>query len=328
MASPTSSLLAGAPRPDRMGAFQRAQEEEMNAAREQALIVVGPGERLEELSAALGGLLGRVSGSPVRLVGIEDLAQLLLLRSGSGELLLDGDLVPPEDIGILRRFLEGRSGWSLSVVGEDQGALERRGLLGLGQSRFLRWPPDLSVLRAIARGGAREASPAAAPAMVPLPDTAVRSRPPRSARNGTFDLCALLDDLIVGRAVSEAAADYDFQASEELRVGFARDEAASMLEGFLGLAEACAGPDQRVEVRARQSGGEALLELVFPPGALTDGDLPALLGGGPFQGPRELRAAAEGARGALERCAELDGRATLGTARPGRLLLAVHLPLA
>ncbi len=310
----------------------------MDAQREQSLIVVGPGERLEELSAALGGLLGRVPGAPVRLVGIEDLAQLLLLRAGSGELLLDGDLVPGEDIGILRRFLEGRAGWSLSVVGEDQGALEQSGLLGLAKSRFLRWPPDLADLRALARGlssgpAARATAPApraAAAGPVPLPDTAVRSRPPRAAtaRNGTFDLCALLDDLIVGRAVSEAGAEYDFQASEELRVGFARDEAASMLEGFLGLAEACAGPDQRVEVRARSSGGEALLELVFPPGALTDGDLPALLEGGPFQGPRELRAAAEGARGALERCAELDGRASLSTARPGRLLLAVRLPLA
>ena len=304
----------------------------MAEARKQSLIVVGPGERLEELSAALVGLLARISGAGVRLVGIEDLAQLLLLRASSGELLLDGDLVPAEDLGILRRFLEGRTGWSLAVVGEDEQALAESGLLGLARSRFLSWPPDLADLRALAGSGPAAGRPAPPKPAAPRPEVAGRSAPARppapAARNGTWDLSALLDDVIVGRAVSEQSADYDFQPGGELRVAFERDEASLMLDGFFALAEACAGPDQRVEVRSRAAGGEALVEIVFPPGALTDGDLPTLLGGGPFEGPRELRTAAEGARAAEELCAALDGSTSLGTARPGRLLLALRLPLA
>jgi hypothetical protein len=320
-----------------MSPYWRA-EDAMGGETGKALIVVGPGERLEELAAALGGLVARSAGGTVRLVGIEDLAQLLLLAAPAGQVLLDGDLVPDEDLGILRRFLGGRAGWSLLVVGDDERTLSQRGLFGLSQSRFLRWPPDLSTLRSLAGALASpSAAPAApAPELVPLPPTALRTseptaRPksaPTPASNGAVDLGSLLDDLIVGRAVQETGADYDFPGAADLRVACDRAEASAVLDGFLALADACAGPDQRVEVRARATGRDARVELSFPPGPLTDIDLPALLGEGPFQGPRELRQAVEGAREARELVASLRGRATLGTARAGRLLLALELPLA
>ena len=74
----------------------------------------------ETLNDTLAGMtdLPEMIAAVLRLA-LEDLAQLLLMRSESGRLLLDGDLVPGEDIGILRRFLEDRPGWSLHVVGEN-----------------------------------------------------------------------------------------------------------------------------------------------------------------------------------------------------------------
>ena len=306
----------------------------MKKASDGSLVVVGPGERLEELSAALGGLLGRASG--VRLVALGDLAQLLLLPAPSGRLLLDGDRVPQEDIGILRRFLEGRTGWSLAVIGEDPGGGVCPALLELGGSHFVAWPPNLDQLRALAAptdaGEPLEdyVLPSAAPqaaAPPPAPEANPTPAPEPNGEPASWDLTGLLDDLLVGRSVSEGAAAYAFGPSGAVQLACPRAEVSDLLDGFLALAEACAGAGNEVEVKASSEAGEAVVEILFPPGELTDGDLPVLLQDGPFEGPRALREAAESARAANLVAQELSGRASVGPSRPGQLRLEVRLPL-
>ncbi|MEM7305754.1 MAG: hypothetical protein AAF682_03745 [Planctomycetota bacterium] len=301
------------------------KEEEMDGTWERDLVIIGPGERLEELSAALSGLLGRAPGGGARLVGIEDLAQLLLVRTESGRLLLDGDRVPLEDIGILRRFLEGRPAWSLAVLGDNAGAERSRALLDLTRSRFVAWPPNLDDLRALAGLSGSQAPPPALP-------TGTR---PAAEANGqaargdeTWDLGTLLDDLLVGRSATETAAEYALGTSPRIPMEQSRSEVAEVFDGFLTLADACAGPDARVQVSAVGERGQAVVEILFPPGDLTDGDLPALLQDAPFEGSRKLRAATESARAATRTAHGLAGSAVLEPSGPGELRLEVRLPLS
>ena len=301
----------------------------MNQATGKNLIVIGPGERLEELAAALGGLLARAPGPGARMMALEDLAQLLLLRSSAGRLLLDAERVPAEDVGILRRFLEDRSGWTLHVVAEDGG--EPSPLLALPGAELLAWEPDLAALRALAGAPRPAAAPAARPsstAREPEPKTAVSA--PKPARKGgaaRVDLSALLDDLIVARALAEGGADYRFEPPNELLVFAGREDVDLVLTGGLALAEACAGATGQVEVRARPDGERALVEVAFPPGELTDGDLPTLLDDGVVDGPRELVAASKNARDAAALAEELGGGMEIDI-QNGKLRLAMRLPLA
>lgn len=301
----------------------------MEEARNKNLVVVGPGQRLEDLAAAMGGIFARISGEGARLVAIEDLAQLLLLRADSGRLILDVDRIPGEDIGILRRFLEGREGWTMALVGDDEARAREAGLLDLGSTSFVTWPPNLEDLKALAGAGRSPRSARRGEGLEDMDPADLEPVPRAPSSTGEWDLSGLLDDLIVGRAVAKGAAQYHFQPPGELMLNCDRTDVSQVLDGFLGLAAACAGADQKVEVKARPEEELAVIELVFPPGALTDGDLPTLLEETPSQGPQELLDAAEVARNAQEICSlELAGTTLLSPARPGRLLLEVKIPLA
>ena len=56
------------------------------------------------------------------------------------------DHLPVEDLGFVRRFLAGASGWSVLLVGEDAGHRAARAALSLPRVRWLPWPPDLAQL--------------------------------------------------------------------------------------------------------------------------------------------------------------------------------------
>jgi hypothetical protein len=89
------------------------------------------------------------------LRAVEDLAELLEHACVAERLLLDADRVPPEDIGLLRRFLK-RAGASveLHVTGADPSSPVARSLLALPGAAWLFWPPDLEQLRRLAGSGA------------------------------------------------------------------------------------------------------------------------------------------------------------------------------
>jgi hypothetical protein len=165
------------------------------------------------------------------------------------------------------------------------------------------------------------------PIAKPAPPAGPPDKARRAADPGSCDLSALLDDLIVARALADGGADYRFEPPSELLVAASRDDVTAVLPGGLALAEACGGADGQVEVRARAEADQATVEVDFPPGELTDGDLPALLDGGVVDGPPELVQASKEARAAAQLALELGGAVELDIHR-GKLRLALRLPLA
>ena len=71
---------------------------------------------------------------------------------GEGRLILDADEMPAEDIGFVRRFLDGTiPGWALLVLGMDAGRTRPPAPCSLPRTRAgWPWPPDLEQLRALA----------------------------------------------------------------------------------------------------------------------------------------------------------------------------------
>lgn len=159
--------------------------------RAEFVLAVAPGPRTQGLGELLGVLLRQLQatesdppakpGQPRGLDGsgstpgstpgsqgvraevreLEDLIQLLPGRgavvSGPGEvpncgrLVLDGEHLPLEDVGLVRRFLVSNPGWSAVCLGLDPRGTVQGSLEGLPRIGWRPWPPDLDQLRALAR---------------------------------------------------------------------------------------------------------------------------------------------------------------------------------
>lgn len=113
---------------------------------------IGTAGRLRGLPAVLGSLQGaggEVLDAPV-VSALGDLGELAsAARTERGRLVLDADALPLEDLGYLRRYLDGaaRAGARRVVlIGDDPGLRAVRALLGRDEVRFVSWPPDLEQL--------------------------------------------------------------------------------------------------------------------------------------------------------------------------------------
>jgi hypothetical protein len=266
-------------------------------------LLLGPGERL----ASLAGVLGALSPdrSPARVLG--DLAELFTLGAGPGTLLLDCDALPPEDLGIARRFAGRPGGWTVVLVGSDPRTRVARGLSALGASRWLPWPPDLDQLRALASGAAEPDTPG--DALADLEHAVARLRtelaadPPAALLDAEralarlrgdappaefsefpagdlpdlppdepaapVDLCSLLEETLAGVAVGGADVPrFLYRPKGELPVAHDRESLSNGLEEVFQVARSCAGQGSVVRVDAAAVGDGVALELEFPAPAL------------------------------------------------------------
>ena len=313
-------------------------------------LLVGPGERLEELGAVLGALASvHFKGDAAAAEGLADLADLMEGRSGPGTLLLESEQVPTEDIGFVRRFLERHPDWQLVLVGEDSGDGKAQRLLSFQGTRWITWPPDLEQVKALLRARPREGETAPRPAPAahnpelvprakppapgepePRREPVAQAAPPSPHPTETVDIGALLEEVLAGRAVAgDAAPRYLYQSEVELPVQVERGRLVEAVEGLLTLAEACCDAGQVIGVHSEreEASDQALVAIDFPPGPLTDGDLPVIFRG-EFRGEAELEEAVARARGARRELIDLGGDADLAMGKPGRLSLNLTLPLA
>ncbi|MCZ6598577.1 MAG: hypothetical protein O7B99_13120 [Planctomycetota bacterium] len=318
-------------------------------ASEQSLLI-GTGRRLEELGAVLGALASvHFKGDAPVAEGLADLADLMEGRTGPGTLLLDSEEVPTEDIGFVRRFLERQPDWQLVLVGEDSRDGKAQRLLSFRGARWITWPPDLEQVKALLLAHPREGETATRPApaardpeLVPRAAAPARTKPkaePRStggsvsaapASADTLDVGALLEEVLAGRAVaSDEAPRYLYRSEVELPVQVERSRLVEAVEGLLTLAEACCDAGEVIGVRSErdEATDQAVVAIDFPPGPLTDGDLPVIFCG-EFRGEAELEEAVSRARGARRELVDLGGDAALAMGKPGRLSLNLTLPLA
>lgn len=112
-------------------------------------LIVGPGARMPDLRAFL--VPAHDGGDIARLPGLGDLAELLELRGGTGRVVLAGDELDAEDVGLVRRFLRRETGFELVLVGADGSRRAVRSLLREPRVRWLSWPPDLEELTLLMR---------------------------------------------------------------------------------------------------------------------------------------------------------------------------------
>lgn len=175
--------------------------------------------------------------------------------------------------------------------------------------------------------GTKGAKGTEADAQPELTEVPVDATPPSG--DEALDLGAVLEELLAGRAVGgDETPRYLFRAESVLPVLAPRDELEAAFEGLLTMAEACSGPGQAIGVRAEEDGdGIALVAIDFPPGPLTDGDIPALLDGA-FSGDPALEEGVARMREAAALLNEHAGEVQVTTGRPGRLSLESRLPTA
>lgn len=135
-----------------------------------ATILLGPGPRLARLEALFTRLGANL---PWRRLG--DLADLLgPAPVGSGAprlLLLDVDLIAPEDLGLPLRALQRHPGMGLGLLGSDSGSAAARRLLSQPGAQWLAWPLDLEQVE-------RLLPPAPAPPPAPGPERMEERRAP------------------------------------------------------------------------------------------------------------------------------------------------------
>ena len=119
------------------------------------IILVGTGAHTEDFEAWLQHLAGRhgLDSSRVSIVSIRDFDQLLdaPLR---GRVIVDADLISPEDVGLLARRVR-RDGAELVLFGEDAGRSASRRLLFDFDARWISWPPDVRTLESLVGTGDR-----------------------------------------------------------------------------------------------------------------------------------------------------------------------------
>ncbi len=150
--------------------------EPVQVQRAPATILLGPGPRLERLEALLQRL---GAGLPRRR--LLDLDELLApAAEGSPAprlLLLDVDLVAPEDLGLPLRALRRHPGMSLGLLGSDSGTLAARRLLAQPGARWLAWPLDLEQIEGILPALAQPAAPTSKSPAPPAPPRGEPSLP-------------------------------------------------------------------------------------------------------------------------------------------------------
>lgn len=221
-------------------------------------ILVGPGDRLADLGRVLRAL-GPEDDS-LEASELADLEELLLTRAGAGLLLLDGDTVPEEDIGFVRRFLKREAHCDLVLVGLDPRTRTARRLLGLPRTRWLAWPPDLEQIQALLRSVARTAT---------SPDG--RSAPPRSRpESAAYDVGNCIEELLAGAALrGEDPPRFRYESEGELEVTLPRGPLEAGLDTIFDLAGTCAPPDADVLVQADADGDAVAITVTFPAGPLS-----------------------------------------------------------
>ncbi len=118
-------------------------------------LLLGPGERLEAAFPLLQAILSdptadNPQGGDSYLEQTEDLGALICDFPNSGRLLLDADVIPLEDVGLVRRFCAQHPSWELHLLGEDPGRAAARALRELRGARWMPAPLDVSSLHSLA----------------------------------------------------------------------------------------------------------------------------------------------------------------------------------
>jgi hypothetical protein len=109
---------------------------------------------------------------------LSDLADMLRLKGG--EVLIDGDMIPIEDLGIIKRALENNS-VTITALGGDPGGGSVRQLLKLRGTRWLPYPPDTEELAQLVRGNPLRQQPASATIPPPPATTPIAQNDPELA---------------------------------------------------------------------------------------------------------------------------------------------------
>lgn len=141
-------------------------------------LIQGPGARLADL---LPFLVPAPGGDTLRVERVVELATLLRPARGVERLMLDADLLPLEDVGLVRAWLRSDARRELVLAGDDATRRVARTLLAEARTRWLAWPPDLDDLKRLAR------APGATPSTetAPRADDAARTHEP--ALEGPMD---------------------------------------------------------------------------------------------------------------------------------------------
>lgn len=318
-------------------------------------ILLGPGARSELLAALLRAL------GEARPVVLRDLEELLLPRGGAGRLLLDGDELPPGDIGFVTRFLERHPSWELVLFGVDPSRPAVRALLATDRAGRLPWPPDVDQLARLhgppavapppsaSAPGRREAERAALALAAlrgaldrgedPLPSLEsleraldeLRGAPPRDpARRpdpDLFDLHEALEELLAETALG-GRPRFRYRSEGDLHLAAPRAAVREALEQILWIAARCAGEGSVVEVRAEGAAEPerpVTVTLDFESGPLGGVDERTALSRDVLAERVSPEAAERGAR-AARLLKDLGARLWASQGRAGRLRIELLLP--
>ncbi|MBK7876629.1 MAG: hypothetical protein IPJ77_12930 [Planctomycetes bacterium] len=171
------------------------------------LLIVGPGPRLAELLPVLAP--SSDGGDCVRLQPLADLASLLRPATGRARLVLDLDLLPLEDAGLVRLWLRADPARELVLAGDDATRRAARLLLGEPRARWLAWPPDLDDLKRLVRApGAAAAEARGSHSSPPSPEGPAAEPPTMDALGEELSqIEAILGAPLPRRAARTAAAE-------------------------------------------------------------------------------------------------------------------------
>jgi len=156
------------------------------------ILLVGPGPRAADLARVLAAL-GTAHGIEAR--SFADVADLALESGRAGEVLLDIDATPLEDVGYVRRFLVAHAGFDIVLLGADS---RTRAARVLGTQRFVHWPPDVEELSALVASARLAAGPS-----VPGTRPATQSAPPSTGAPPVSTWNAPEDELELVRSILE-----------------------------------------------------------------------------------------------------------------------------
>lgn len=217
---------------------------------------------------------------------LADIADLLTSEAGAGRLVLAASALPPEDLGILRRFLERGVGRELVLLADGfglptEGALvlprTRTFPLGMGAdlAAHLSSPPErLTPARSAQVAGEERTDRLAlawqvlrerladrhdlAPLLARLEGELERTaldRPP----TGLVDLGVLTEELLAGLSLErDRRLRFLFRPEGELSMRAPRAEVEACLRLLFDLVGRCSSPDSVIRVRVTStSGGEA-----------------------------------------------------------------------